>query len=283
MFMAVAWFAAASSCFAQNRKFAEQQHPPEQARSLFTQSAVQLLDREFPAPGISYLLFDAQSGVLLTSRWENADRPIPLGSLVKPFTALAYAERHEYRYPRYVCYGAASGCWHPQPHGSLDIVSAIAVSCNSYFRSLAENLTGQQMRGTAGRFGLELPEEHLSGPPLMGLGEQWQISPMGMASAYLELVRRKDQPGVNPVLAGMAESAQRGTGAGVGRALKHSDALVKTGTAPCRHERRAPGDGFVIALVPAAQPELLLMIRVHSVPGASASVTAGRMLARLEQ
>ena len=117
----------------------------------------------------------------------------------------------------------------------------------------------------------------------MGLGAEWRISPLRMAGAYLELIRRRDQPGVREVLAGMAESARHGTGFGVGQALKHSDALVKTGTAPCTHEHPAPGDGFVIALVPAGQPELLLLVRVHSVPGAKASLTAGRMLARLEE
>lgn len=282
MILAGILFAAAVPSFAQSARVSAEPRATS-VRSLFAQSAIQVLERDFPGENISYLLFDAQSGVLLTSRWDDADRPIPLGSLVKPFTALAYAERHAYRYPTYVCRGAASGCWQPRPHGKLDIVSAIALSCNSYFRQMAANLTGEQMRGVAVRFGLDPPDAELSGAPLMGLGEQWLISPMRMAHAYLEFVRRRDQPGVAPILEGMAQSAHRGTGGGVGRALNGTDALVKTGTAPCRHERRAPGDGFVIALVPANQPELLLMIRVHGVPGATASITAGHMLARLEQ
>ena len=110
------------------------------AHSLFAQSAVQVLSREFTGNHISYLLLDTQSGVLWTSRWDNQDKPIPLGSLVKPFTALAYAEAHDYSYPTYECEGQASGCWRMQPHGNLDIVSAISVSCNSYFRSLAQNV-----------------------------------------------------------------------------------------------------------------------------------------------
>jgi cell division protein FtsI/penicillin-binding protein 2 len=104
-----------------------------------------------------------------------------------------------------------------------------------------------------------------------------------MAHAYLELYRRREQPGVRELLAGMARSAQQGTGAGVGRALKHTDALVKTGTAPCTHLQPAPADGFVVAMIPAEQPEILLMIRAHGVAGAKASVTAGRMLSRMEE
>jgi cell division protein FtsI/penicillin-binding protein 2 len=252
------------------------------AKSLFSQCAVLVFEREFSSNDISYLLFDARTGTLLSSLWENPDKPIPMGSLIKPFTALAYAETHQYRFPAHVCRGEATGCWQARPHGKLDLASAISVSCNSYFRELAANLTGEQLIPVANRFGLEPPDPTLSGPPLMGLGDQWPISPLKMARAYLELYQRRDQPVVREILAGMARSAREGTGKGVGDAMKHADALVKTGTAPCTHPHAAPGDGFVVAMVPASQPELLLLVRVHSVPGATASLTAGRMLRRLE-
>jgi cell division protein FtsI/penicillin-binding protein 2 len=255
-------------------------NPP---RSLFAQSAVEVLNREFSDPRISYLLFDARSGVLLASRWENQNKPIPLGSLVKPFTALAFAEAHDFRYPVFECRGKASGCWRTQPHGEMNITSAISASCNSYFHSLAENVSAEQLLPVTQDFHLEAPAETAAGADLIGLGEQWRIAPTHMARAYLELYRRRDQPGVSELLAGMLQSAQRGTGAAVGRALKNSDALVKTGTAPCTHTPRAPGDGFVAALVPAQQPEILLMVCVHGVPGAKAAEIAGRMLRRMEE
>jgi hypothetical protein len=253
------------------------------AKSLFSQSAVLVLEREFPSSDISYLLFDARTGALLSSRWDDPAKPIPLGSLVKPFTALAYGETHGNQFPSHTCRGEASGCWQVHPHGKLNLVSAISVSCNSYFRALAENLTGEQLIPIAKRFGLDPPEPTLSGPPLMGLGDRWPIAPVKMARAYLELFHRRDQPVVREILAGMAQSARSGTGKGVGQGLNHPDALVKTGTAPCTHAHPAPGDGFVIAMVPANQPELLLLVRVHSVPGATASIAAGRMLHRLEE
>jgi cell division protein FtsI/penicillin-binding protein 2 len=257
--------------------------PANPPHSLFAQSAVQVLNRDFADSNISYLLFDARSGVLLISRWDNENKPIPMGSLVKPFTALAYAEAHDYRYPTYDCKGEASGCWRMQPHGNLDVVSAISVSCNSYFRSLAQNVTSAELVPITQDFHLESPDENISATGLIGLGEQWRIAPTHMARAYLELVRRRDQPGVRELLAGMLQSAQHGTGAAAGRALKNSDALVKTGTAPCTHTPHAPGDGFVVVLLPAQQPEVLLMIRVHGVPGAKAAETAGRMLRRMEE
>jgi hypothetical protein len=253
------------------------------ARSLFSQSAVLVLERGFSSGDISYLLLDARTGTLLSSHWENPAKPIALGSLVKPFTALAYGESHENQFPGHVCRGEASGCWQLHPHGKLDLVSAISVSCNSYFRALAENLTAEQLIPTANRFGLDLPDPALSGPALMGLGDRWPIAPIKMARAYLELYHRRDQPVVRDIIAGMAQSARNGTGKGVGESLKHADALVKTGTAPCTHPHAAPGDGFVVAMVPAKQPELLLLVRVHSVPGAIAALTAGQMLHRLEE
>ncbi len=259
------------------------QSPSAPPRTLFSQSAIEVLEREFSGSSVSYLLLDANSGVLLASRWEDSGKPIPLGSLVKPFTALAYAGAHDFRYPIYVCRGQASGCWQVRPHGKLDIVSAISVSCNSYFRSLAETVTSEQLLPVTRTFDLELPEEDFTGPNLIGIGDRWKISPMRIARAYLELYRRRDQPGVREILAGMLQSAQHGTGAAVGRALKHSEAFVKTGTAPCIHSPHAPGDGFVVALLPAQAPEIVLMVRVHGVPGAKAAETAGRMLSRMEE
>ena len=117
----------------------------------------------------------------------------------------------------------------------------------------------------------------------MGIGDAWRISPLHLAHAYLELYRRKEQPGVSPILEGMRQSALHGTGAAVGRQLQHADALVKTGTAPCTHTHWAPADGFVLALLPADSPEVLLFIRIHSVAGAKTAETAGRMLRRMEE
>jgi cell division protein FtsI/penicillin-binding protein 2 len=254
----------------------------DRGHSLFAQSAAQILDRDFAHNGESYLLLDAKSGALLTSHWENYEEPIPLGSLVKPFTALAYAAAHDYRYPTYECKGKVSGCWQGQPHGKLDIVAAVSVSCNAYFRRMAESVTGAQLFPVTRSFGLEPPGATIGGAGRIGIGDQWRIAPLNMARAYLELYRRREQPGVRELLEGMKQSARRGTGVAVDRALKPAEALVKTGTAPCTHSPWAPADGFVIALVPAERPEILLMVRIHGVAGAKAAETAGRMLRSME-
>jgi hypothetical protein len=250
--------------------------------ALFLQSAASTLLREFSTRELSFLLLDARTGNVAASHWDDPGKRIPLGSLLKPFAALAYADAHDSQYPLHVCKGKAGGCWQARPHGELDITSAIAFSCNSYFRALTANLSGEDMLPIAARFDLDPPDADLTGPALMGLGVRWLVSPLHMARAYLELYRRRDQPGVREVLAGMVQSAREGTGSAVGRALLPSNAMVKTGTAACTHAHSASADGFVAAMVPASDPQFLILVRVHGVTGATAAVTAGRMLSRLE-
>lgn len=248
-------------------------------RSLFAQSATALLQRDFGAPGISYFLLEAKSGRVLAARWSDAERPIPMGSLIKPFTAIAYARHHE-AFPQHFCRGGRA-CWLSQGHGKLDIEHAIAFSCNSYFHDLAADVTVAEARDTLQGFGLDLPPSGPTSEQLVGLDASWRMPPLEIARAFLELARHRFDPGFREVLAGMQESARAGTGAGVDRQLR-SLALAKTGTAPCTHGG-APGDGFALALFPADSPSLLLLVRVHGVPGARAAVTAGQMLHDLEE
>jgi Penicillin binding protein transpeptidase domain len=255
----------------------------ESQQALFSQSLRLSLDREFRSDKtISYLLFDADSESVLAGKWPSPDTPIPPGSLVKPFTALAYAASHNFRYPVYECRGKSSGCWQPNAHGNLNISSAISVSCNSYFRQLAQNIDIDQARPVLITYGLDLPAPNSQSIALVGIGDSWKISPRRLAHAYLELARRRNQPGVPEILEGMRESALRGTGAAVGPALAPAKALVKTGTAPCTHSPSAPADGFVVVLLPADQPQVLLVLRVHGGTGAKAAEAAARALRRTE-
>jgi cell division protein FtsI/penicillin-binding protein 2 len=249
--------------------------------ALYWQSASQILARDFSARDISYLLLDAQTGAVRASRWDSPQTPIPVGSLVKPFAALAYGEQHHFQFPVHTCRGVATGCWLPRGHGRVGLTDALAYSCNSYFRALTANLSADQVSVEAQRWGIDGPAPSSSPASLLGLDGSWRISPLHLSRGYLELSRRREQPGVASVLEGMSESARHGTSAGIDRALEFSDALAKTGTAMCVHSHRAPGDGFVVALTPADHPRLLLLVRVHGVPGSEAAKTAGQMLGRI--
>lgn len=277
----IVWLIAALAAVPAFSKQSRQEN--RSPHSLFSQSAAEILQREYGKSETSYLLLDANSGALLAAHWENPDQPIPMGSLVKPFTALAYAEEHNFKFPTFACKGKANGCWQDRPHGELGLTAAIVVSCNAYFLQLAAGVPTERLISIADSFDLEPPKEDTTLANLIGLGDRWKIAPLRMARAYLELVRRKSAPGVPPIIEGMRQSAENGTGAAVNRQLRHSKALVKTGTAPCTHPHWAPADAFVLALFPAEQPELLLLIRMHSATGAKAAETEGRMLRDMEE
>jgi cell division protein FtsI/penicillin-binding protein 2 len=104
---------------------------------------------------------------------------------------------------------------------------------------------------------------------------------MALARAYLMLVKEEPIATQGQIVQGMRGSALRGTARAVDAALGEGAALAKTGTAPCPHTPRAAADGFTVVLYPAAQPRLLLLIRVHGVTGASSAAVAGAMLRSL--
>lgn len=249
--------------------------------TLFAQSAAEVLQRDFSRTDVSFLLLDARSGQVLAANWNRADEPIPMGSLVKPFTALAYGEQHNFKYPVHICGGTITGCWFARGHGELNLTKAIAYSCNSYFQMLSKHVSVEQVSFTAVHFGIEPPQSGAANRALAGAGKRWTISPMKIARAYLELAQRREQPGVREIIDGMAMSGRQGTGAAVDAALRYGPALTKTGTAPCTHAKRAPGDGFAVVVAPAQQPSVLLLVCVHGVPGAQAAKTAGEMLRRM--
>jgi cell division protein FtsI/penicillin-binding protein 2 len=247
----------------------------------FAHTASLKLDREFPQADTAYLFYDLRQATKIAERWESSEKAIPVGSLVKPFTAIAYAEGHEFRFPEYECSGGSS-CWRPQGHGVLGIVRATALSCNSYFTQLAEATTPTQVVDVAHRFGLDGPGATATPEAMAGKHGTWRESPDSMVRAYAELLARRSQPGIRDVLEGMEESAKHGTASGIARSVPRLQVLAKTGTAPCTHTQHAPGDGFALVAWPADSPHYLMLVRVHGKPGAQAAVLAGQILKALE-
>jgi cell division protein FtsI/penicillin-binding protein 2 len=246
--------------------------------SLYEQSVQRALSQRFNSGDVSYLLVDAQTKTVIASRWPDSDRPVPPGSLLKPFVALAYAKGHDFKYPVFVCRGSIDGCWYPPGHGRIGITQAIEYSCNTYFLKLARRVSPQDMRGAAEQFGIVTAPRAFTPAALIGLGGTWRIAPRQLARAYLNLAAQADESGVAPLIRGMALSAEAGTTSAIDRALGGRAALAKSGTAPCIHSTHAPGDGYVMVLYPADSPRLLLLVCVHGVPGAKAAATAGRIL-----
>lgn len=207
------------------------------------------------------------------SSWANPEAPIPPGSLLKPFAALAYASSHGFRYPSATCSG--EGCWLPSGHGKLGVEDALAQSCNVYFRALSREVPPAALAHAAVRLGLPAPPDGAAPDSYWGLGDQWRIPPARLLHAYGELHRRAADPGAGPVLEGLRRAASSGTASGVG-----GQALAKTGTAPCVH-RGSNGDGYCCALFPADKPRYTMLLQLHGRTGREAARAAGVVLHRL--
>ncbi len=216
----------------------------------------------------NYLTLDARTGAVVESHWQDAGTPVPVGSLVKPFLALAYGRA----FPQFECRGSANGCWRAQGHGRLKFPDALAQSCNAYFLNLARMVDAEALRVTAAKFELPGPLVQTA-EARIGLGDGWRIAPLALARAYVELAARRGEPFVDEILRGLERAARGGTAKAFGPGV-----LAKTGTAECVAVRKDAGDGFAIALDPAEAPRIALLVRVHNVPGAEAAKTAARML-----
>jgi transpeptidase family protein len=226
----------------------------------------------------SYLLVDATTQRVLDARWDDLQRPLAVGSLIKPFTALAYADTHRFTYPTVTCRGVADGCWLPAGHGRVGIADAIAGSCNSYFRQLAHLTSPDALVARLQRLGMRANVAEATPAAAVGLGDALKLTPLAIIGGYLEIASRAGQPGVSPIVQGMLASARTGTGRGVGRAIGGADALVKTGTAPCSHSRRATADGYTIVIYPADRPRVALLMQAHGRTGAETAALAGEFL-----
>src|SRR5260221_550165 len=73
-----------------------------------------------PNPRLPWFALHPPTGQVLSRQGLDPDLPIPVGSLTKPFLALAYARTHT-TFPHLPCKGSADRCWLPQGHGTLDL------------------------------------------------------------------------------------------------------------------------------------------------------------------
>lgn len=250
--------------------------------SLFGQTAQKILDSRLPSALDSYLLLDARSGEVVAEHWPDEQRPMPVGSLIKPFTAFFYAQGHG-EFPTVVCHGRSDECWLPRGHGRIGLERAIADSCNAYFLALARAISVQDANRWLALYSLPPVSEKDKAQALAGLDDDWRVPPVAFARAYLKLVREiRGGPRAaedEVILRGMEVSARMGTARAV---ESHYPVLAKTGTSACTHSPRASADGFTVVAFPADEPRLLLLVRRHGTTGAATAKLAGEMLRALE-
>jgi hypothetical protein len=245
------------------------------SNSLLAQAIQGTLSRRWPpSDHLSWLVLDTASGQVLAQQWPSLDDPIPVGSLTKPFVALAYARTHA-TFPHTLCQGTQDLSWLPKGQSVLDLEHALAQSCNAYFLALARQLEPTVLQTITQLYNLPAAPPDATPAILIGLEPTWRIAPVTLALAYTRLA---NQPGNDSIITGMRLAAQQGTA----RALRAEDALAKTGTAPCLQHCLASGDGLVLALTPAANPRILLLVRQHGTTGAATAIIAAQMLHALK-
>ena len=248
---------------------------------LFRTTADAALKRDFADGRTAYVLLDARKDLVLSSMWPDRDTPVPFGSLLKAFVAIAYAADHG-DFPVHICHGAADHCWLPHGHGSLGFEQALAHSCNAYFLALARDVSPSAIKQVVVQFGLQQPPS-LRPETLIGLDDGWRNSPLRLARAYRKLLAMRKDAVARRIVSGMSMAADFGTGSAVRASDIRGGVLIKTGTAKCTHAEHAPGDGFALAMWPAEAPRYVLLVRRHGEPGSHAADLAGHMVATLER
>jgi cell division protein FtsI/penicillin-binding protein 2 len=266
----------------------------EASPDLYAQATQAMLDRSFPSPQIEYVLLDAQTRRRIALRWDHAETPIPVGSLLKPFVALAYGrmENSARKFPTVVCHGKSDGCWRTGGHGVMTLAPALAESCNAYFLALARAVAtdGRALERVRAEYELPSPPAQKTAGMLIGVTPEWRIPSVALARAYAALLGPgRDGTGrevIGLLMAGMKAAAlPGGTASKVGS--HPGGVLAKTGTAPCVADAGgqrciANGDGLVVVMAPAESPRWVLLVRQRGTTGAHTAEMAGKMLASLE-
>lgn len=208
----------------------------------------------------------------LTSAEGAADAPLAVGSLQKPFVARAWAQAHpDGPWPRFRCAGGDT-CWLPKGHGELGLATALARSCNAYFRLLAQATPprdladGLLMAGFTPAPATADQAIGLAAPDLL------RIRPSRLLEAYRELVRDPWPLGEGlrrELLLGLREGARRGTAGG----LAAWGLFAKTGTVPLDGPRTA---GLALAL---DEGDLAMLARLAPGTGAQAATALAAPLA----
>lgn len=173
---------------------------------------------------------------------------VPVGSLSKPFVARAWARAHPGEPPPPLRCLPSSHCWVASGHGSVGLARALAVSCNTYFRALAQDIPPDVLAASLREAGLRAPDP-ITPDQAIGLSADSgavAAEPAAILRAYASLLTNGWGPGDvvrHQVISGLRDCGRSGTASG----LRQPGLLAKTGTVPSLDGRPLTTSGWAIA------------------------------------
>jgi cell division protein FtsI/penicillin-binding protein 2 len=240
------------------------------------------LDSFFDRTPGAAVLINASSGIPIAEH--DPDRVqrafFPPGSTLKPFVLATLIETGKLRpSDRWRCpgdlqiAGRALSCSHPPLSAPLDARAALAYSCNNFVAHFAERLGPEELTLALARYGIE--SDLHSDIRLIALGEGGVLTTVsGLAAAYRRLALRLPRPVLAPVLAGLEDAVDYGTGQ---RAKAASWKVAgKTGSVVSAEGAHV---AWFAGFAPSRGPKFIAAVMVQGRSGgADAAPIAGRIL-----
>jgi penicillin-binding protein 2 len=243
--------------------------------------ASRVLGDRLRSVGASAILLDWQTGkILATEGDQNTATP---GSLLKPFL-LSYGLQHHIAEGNTRVYcrrtlriaGHSLVCTHPADRPLLDAENALALSCNTWFASLARRMTAGDLEEVLRRAHLPHATTRFDDADtriLTALGlENVSATPMQMATAYRTLLLHESH--TNAVWNGLRGSVTYGMANNA--RVDGIEILGKTGTASNPNEWWT--HGWFAGAIP---NRFVLVVYVPHGDGGTAATLAGTVLQRL--
>ena len=279
------------------------------------ESLAEAMRRQVPA-GAACLL-DIAEGVVIASTGREillgGGRPV--GSVLKIFTTYALLATEAPADEVHFCQAstptvpASETCWYRPGHGNMTLRSALAHSCNAYFRQWLRGkdlAPAERLLRDLRLLDSELPDDpRRRAMALTGLSPALRPRPVDLLAAAAALFNggvlfsistaeagerctplrafALDDEAVAAVRDGLRECAAAGTGRAAQDTVGLEPLLVKTGTS-VRWTETGPDesatDGWCIVLHPAERPRVLLLVFAPRAGGADGAAPAAGAIMR---
>ncbi len=171
--------------------------------------------------------------ILYIDNYEYANKMLFPGSLLKPFTILSIPDIHEET--TLMCTGWSdlnNRCWSKASHGEIDIIQALAYSCNSFFiQYLGDKLSLDVYHKTLSHhlnFSGSFDSKNYVLESI-GLGTNLKTTPLNILKAYNSIFRENPE-GIEIIRQGMKDASYYGTGKQLTVITDLWDVACKTGT-----------------------------------------------------